>query len=67
MNEEKGNPITILLIEDNPGDVRLIKEALKECKVLNRMKTVRRKYENRMICVVGFLFPFLGLAEGEFL
>jgi len=30
-------PIEILLVEDNPGDVRLTKEALKEGKVLNKL------------------------------
>ncbi|MDD5368110.1 MAG: response regulator [Anaerolineaceae bacterium] len=30
-------PIDILLVEDNPGDVRLTREALKEGKVLNTM------------------------------
>ena len=30
-------PIEILLVEDNPGDVRLTEEALKEGKVLNHM------------------------------
>lgn len=30
-------PIEILLVEDNPGDVRLIREALKEGKVSNRL------------------------------
>jgi chemotaxis family two-component system response regulator Rcp1 len=30
-------PIDILLIEDNPGDVRLTKEALKEGKVTNNL------------------------------
>jgi len=29
--------IEILLIEDNPGDVRLTKEALKECKIANKL------------------------------
>ena len=33
-------PIEILLVEDNPGDVRLTKEALKEGKVRNHMDTV---------------------------
>jgi chemotaxis family two-component system response regulator Rcp1 len=33
----RGNPIEILLVEDNPGDVRLIKEALKEGKVRNTL------------------------------
>jgi len=32
-----GAPIEILLIEDNPGDVRLTQEALKEGKVRNRL------------------------------
>ena len=30
-------PIDILLVEDNPGDVRLTKEALKECKLRNNV------------------------------
>ncbi len=33
-------PIEILLVEDNPGDVRLTKEALKEGKVMNILNTV---------------------------
>jgi len=33
-------PIEILLVEDNPGDVRLAVEALKEAKVHNRLSTV---------------------------
>ena len=36
-NEKTHKPIEILLVEDNPGDVRLTQEALKEGKVLNRM------------------------------
>ena len=32
-----GRPIEILLVEDNPGDVRLTEEALKEGKVLNTL------------------------------
>ena len=32
-----GDPIEILLVEDNPGDVRLTKEALREAKVRNRL------------------------------
>ena len=31
----------ILLVEDNPGDVRLTKEAIKESKVLNHLSVVR--------------------------
>lgn len=32
-----GHPIEILLVEDNPGDVRLTREALKEGKVRNNL------------------------------
>jgi CheY-like chemotaxis protein len=35
--EEHGRPIEILLVEDNPGDVRLTIEALKEGKVRNNL------------------------------
>lgn len=35
-----GKPIEILLVEDNPGDVRLIEEALKEGKVRNILHVV---------------------------
>jgi CheY-like chemotaxis protein len=34
-------PIDILLIEDNPGDVRLTREALKEAKVRNTLQVVQ--------------------------
>lgn len=41
MNAEQTiRPIEILLIEDNPGDVRLTLEALKDGKVLNRLHVV---------------------------
>jgi len=33
-------PIEILLVEDNPGDVRLTKEAFKESKILNNLSVV---------------------------
>ena len=33
-------PVEILLVEDNPGDVRLTREALKEAKVLNELEVV---------------------------
>ena len=36
----ENKPIDILLIEDNPGDVRLTVEALHEAKVLNSLETV---------------------------
>ena len=33
-------PVNILLVEDNPGDVRLTQEGLKEGKVLNNLRVV---------------------------
>jgi CheY-like chemotaxis protein len=35
------NPIEILLVEDNSGDVRLTQEALKEAKMHNRLTVAR--------------------------
>ena len=40
MSNTTGRPIEILLVEDNPGDVRLTKEALKEGKVNNNLHVV---------------------------
>jgi CheY-like chemotaxis protein len=37
MNAPQGTPIEILLVEDNPGDVRLTREALKDAKVRNAL------------------------------
>ena len=34
-------PVEILLVEDNPGDVRLTKEALKEAKVINKLTVLK--------------------------
>ena len=39
-SQKTGRPIEILLVEDNPGDVRLTREALKEGKVLNELRVV---------------------------
>ena len=36
-----GHPIEILLVEDNPGDVRLTVEGLKESKVRNNLHVAR--------------------------
>jgi chemotaxis family two-component system response regulator Rcp1 len=38
---EQSAPIDILLVEDNPGDVRLTQEALKEGKILNNLYMAR--------------------------
>ena len=35
-----GHPVNILLVEDNPGDVRLTQEALKDSKMLNNLRVV---------------------------
>ena len=35
-----GRPIEILLVEDNPGDIRLTQEALKESKLMNHLSIV---------------------------
>ena len=38
MSDPKGNGIVeILLVEDNPGDVRLSQEAWKEARIPNRL------------------------------
>jgi chemotaxis family two-component system response regulator Rcp1 len=37
INENVGKPVDILLVEDNPGDVRLTKEALRDAKVCNKI------------------------------
>jgi len=34
-------PVEILLVEDNPGDVRLTREALKEAKVINHLTVLK--------------------------
>ena len=39
-NEKATRPVDILLVEDNPGDVRLAREALKDAKVLNELHVV---------------------------
>ena len=39
--EIQPKPIEILLVEDNPGDARLTREALKEGKVLNNLQVTQ--------------------------
>jgi CheY-like chemotaxis protein len=41
MVTELVKPIEILLVEDNPGDVRLTVEALKEAKVINHLTVLK--------------------------
>ena len=38
---EAMRPVEILLVEDNPGDVRLTREALKEAKVINNLTVLK--------------------------
>ena len=40
-----GTPIEILLVDDNPGDVRLVQEALKDAKLLNPLRVARNGEE----------------------
>jgi chemotaxis family two-component system response regulator Rcp1 len=40
MDYSQMTPIEILLVEDNPGDTRLIQEALKDSKIYNTLNTV---------------------------
>jgi chemotaxis family two-component system response regulator Rcp1 len=37
IKKERGKPIEVLLVEDNPGDIRLTQEAFKEGKVRNNL------------------------------
>ena len=39
--EAFGDPIEILLVEDNPGDIRLTREALRDGKIYNNLYVVR--------------------------
>ncbi len=39
-NEASGKTVEILLVEDNPGDVRLTQETLKDFNVLNNLSVV---------------------------
>ncbi len=39
-SQQVAKPIEILLVEDNPGDVRLTKEALKENRISNILRVV---------------------------
>ncbi len=40
LNLGQVRPVDILFVEDNPGDVRLIREAFRDGKVLNHLSTV---------------------------
>ncbi len=40
MGFEQAQPVDILLVEDNPGDIRLTQEAFRDGKLLNRLTAV---------------------------
>ena len=41
MTNASGKPVEILMVEDDAGDIRLTREALKDAKVLNNLNVVR--------------------------
>jgi CheY-like chemotaxis protein len=41
MPSDQNRPISILLVEDNPADIRLTREALREGKVANELQVAR--------------------------
>ncbi len=49
MYRQIGNPIEILLVEDNPGDVRLVKEVFKDAKISNNMQVAADGEEAMLI------------------
>jgi len=49
MNMADIKPIEILLVEDNPGDARLVARALREAKLLNRLRLATDGAEALMI------------------
>ena len=55
MTERTSRPIQILLVEDSPGDVRLIKEALLEARVRNEMFVVGDGVEARHVDLRPFI------------
>ena len=40
MTDASATPLSILMIEDNPGDVRLVREALREARIDHRLQVV---------------------------
>ncbi len=51
-------PIEILLVEDNPGDVRMAVEALKDCRVANNLTVVEDGVE--ALCYLRGLDSYAG-------
>ncbi len=46
------SPIQILLVEDNPGDVRLTREVLKDGRINDQFVTVVRSIEEFWLSIV---------------
>lgn len=75
MVKSSGTPIEILLVEDNPADVRLTREALKDARVHNRlhvaadgveaMAFLRRKGEHAMAPPPGLVLLDLNLPRKD--
>jgi CheY-like chemotaxis protein len=49
MHRQIKNPIEILLVEDNPGDVRLVREVFKDAKICNNMQVAADGEEAMLI------------------
>lgn len=58
-----GDPIEILLVEDNPGDVRLTREALEEAKVPNRLHVAQDGVE--ALRFLNKQKPYAGVPEPD--
>ena len=63
-------PINILLIEDNPGDVRLIQEVFKEGKIHNTLSIVKPSisvYPNSSVpfSINFFVIPILPFSKAK--
>lgn len=66
-------PIEILLVEDNPGDIRLTKEALKEGKIYHNLRVavdgeealamLRREGEHASLSIPDIIFLDLNLPK----
>lgn len=57
LTEHLGRPLEILLVEDNPGDVRLTIEALKDAKIHHRLSVVKDGVEALLYLSKDSAFP----------
>jgi len=56
-DEHFGKPIEILLVEDNPGDVRLTRDGLTESKVRKTVRWLKMVWKPWHSCVVKVRMP----------